>query len=119
MGSTESLEKDMISEGVSMAFSMVTLVPPAIVCFPTRYNEEWVEPRIHYWDDETSQSKISVYFRPALFLSSTGVLGSKGEVGNKQLEKDHSDRSQQVQQQHRSVVNRYTNTYSVELLLHG
>ena len=100
----------MISEGVSMAFSMVTLVPPAIVCLPTRYNEEWFEPRIHYWDDETLQSKISVYFRPALFLSSTGLLGSKAEVGNKQLEKDvhhHSDRSQQAQQQHRSVVNRY------------
>ena len=78
----------MITEAVDIAFSMVTLVPPALICYPRRFNEaaEYVEPRLHYWNDQTPSSLITIYFRPALFFSANGRIGSKGEVGNKQPE---------------------------------
>ena len=72
----------MIDISVSLAWDMVTLVPPAIVCQPDVYQEEWHEKRIKYWNDTTTSSMPLVYFRPVLFYSSLGHVGCKGEIGN-------------------------------------
>ena len=79
----------MIEEGINIAFSMVTLVPPVLICHPPKYNEDWMEPRSNYWSDKGCHTPmpITIYFRPVLFFSSTGGIGTKGEVGNKSFEK--------------------------------
>ena len=77
----------MIKLSVSLAWDMVTLVPPAIVCQPDVYREEWHEKRIKHWND-SKPSRPLVYFRPVLFYSSLGHVGCKGEIGNFMQHKD-------------------------------
>ena len=72
---------------------MVTLNPPAIVCQPTRFKEEWFETRAANWVD--SGGSIQVYYRPILFYSAKLDVAVKGEVGNIIHSKGHPQRKQQ------------------------
>ena len=74
----------MITEAADIAFSMVTLVPPAVIVYPANYIEDWVEPKAKYWKHEKiiSSTKLTVYFRPTFFLSANGQIANKAEVGN-------------------------------------
>ena len=71
----------MTTEAVNLAWDMVTLVPPALVCQPSQYHEEWHEKRVTYWKEE-SLHRLLIYFRPVLLFSALGHVGYKGEVGN-------------------------------------
>ena len=71
---------EMAEEAAKLALDMVTLVPPAIVCQPKQYQEEWQDKRIAHWEKDSKRSLI--YFRPVLFFSALGHIGCKGEVGN-------------------------------------
>lgn len=79
-----NVPEDMITEAVNIAFSMVTLVPPAFISLPEHYNEDWVEPRTTCWNTKSSsKTEITIYFRPTLFYgSSCAGVGSRAEVGN-------------------------------------
>ena len=73
----------MTTEAVHLAWDMVTLVPPALICQPSQYHEEWHEKRITYWSEESLlHVHPLIYFRPVLFFSALGHVGYKGEVGN-------------------------------------
>ena len=71
---------EMAQEAAKIALDMITLVPPAIVCQPKRYQEEWQDKRTTYWKEDSDIP--SIYFRPVLFFSALGHIGCKGEVGN-------------------------------------
>ena len=72
--------KEMAKEAAKIALDMITLVPPAIVCQPKRYQEEWQDKRTTYWKEDSDIPLI--YFHPVLFFSALGHIGCKGEVGN-------------------------------------
>ena len=69
---------------VELAWKIVTLVPPALVCLPKEYNEDCMERRYTAWSDE-APSCPTIYFKPVLFYSALGHRHReiKGIVGNK------------------------------------
>ena len=73
--------KQMVDKAVHLAWDMVTLVPPAVVCQPSQYCEEWHEKRITYWSEESLPHPL-IYIRPVLFFSALGHVGCKGIIGN-------------------------------------
>ena len=74
---------------------MVTLNPPAIVCQPTCFKEEWFETRAANWVDSDGSLAIQVYYRPILFYSARLDVAVKGEVGNVIHSMGHPQRKQQ------------------------
>lgn len=79
----EERVKEMVEEAVHLAWNMLTLVPPALLCQPTDYKEEWHEKRITSWNKEATPDPV-VYFRPVLFYSARSHIGFKGAIGNSQ-----------------------------------
>lgn len=73
--------KEMVKEAVQLGWNMVTLVPPAFICQPTEYQEDWHEKTVTYWTEDTPTNSL-IYFRPVLFYSSLGSIGCKGVIGN-------------------------------------
>lgn len=75
--------KGMVVKAVHLAWNMITLVPPAIICQPTEYKEEWHEKQFTSWNKDLSDNPV-VYFEPLLFYSSRGHVQCKGIIGNTQ-----------------------------------
>ena len=73
--------KEMIDRTVHLVWEMMTLIPPAIVCQPTEYKEEWHEKRITSWSDALPYNPV-VYYRPVLLYSALGHVGCQGTIGN-------------------------------------
>ena len=73
--------KQMVDKAVHLAWDMVTVVPPAVVCQPSQYCEEWHEKRIAYWSENSSPHPL-IYIRPVLFFSALGHIGYRGIIGN-------------------------------------
>ena len=73
--------KEMIDRAVHLVWEMMTLIPPAIVCQPTEYKEEWHEKRITSWSDALPYNPV-VYYRPVLLYSALGHVGCQGIIGN-------------------------------------
>ena len=80
-GLSEDTFKLIVDKAVHLAWDMVTLVPPAVVCQPSWYHEEWHEKSITYWSENSSPHPL-IYIRPVLFSSALGHVGCKGIIGN-------------------------------------
>ena len=85
----------MTTEAVHLAWDMVTLVPPALICQPSQYHEEWHEKRVTYWSETFSPHPL-IYFRPVLLFSALGHVGYKGEVGNVSERAEDMKRGEEV-----------------------
>ena len=81
-GISEEKLVSVVKMAVDLAWKIVTLVPPALVCHPKEYNQDWMERRSTAWNDE-APSCPTIYFQPVLFYSALGHIGHKGIVGNK------------------------------------
>lgn len=75
----------MVGEAVGLAWSVLTLVPPALIYQPTQYKEEWHEKRATSWNKDLPSSDPVVYFKPILLYSALGHVGCKGAIGNIQI----------------------------------
>ena len=70
-----------VAEATSMAWDMLTLVPPAILCTPEKLSENWHEvvgkPCV-----KGSHYKLS-YYRPLMLYHAHGPVAVKAIVGKK------------------------------------
>ena len=72
---------EMCEDAVKIAFHMVTLIPPGVLCQPKYYVDGWQEKRLKFWEESSLESSL-IYFRPIFFFSALGHVGCTGEVGN-------------------------------------
>lgn len=78
--------QEMIEKAVRVAWNMVTLVPPPLLCQPLMYSEEWHERRTTYWSDDIEDNTNLMYFQPVMFYSALEQVATKGMIGNSPLD---------------------------------
>ena len=76
----EKLAEDS-SIAVQIAWDMLMLQPPEIVCMPEKYSKAWHEDYGQAWDS-SKPSHPHTYFRPLLFLGAGGSVATRAIVGN-------------------------------------
>ena len=77
--------KDHISKALSLTFTMLTLLPPLIVCMTTEYREELHDTFRKTWR-ESDVSQRLCYYRPILVYGNKGQVAVKALVGNTETE---------------------------------
>ena len=72
---------ELVADATRVAWDMLTLVPPAILCTPEKFSEDWHEvvgkPCV-----KGSHYKLS-YYRPLMLYHAHGPVAVKGIVGKK------------------------------------
>ena len=80
-GTHTALLSRAVAEATSMVWDMLTLVPPAILCTPEKFSEDWHEvvstPRV-----KGSHYTLS-YYRPLMLYHAHGHVAVKAIVGKK------------------------------------
>ena len=77
---TEPLSR-AVAEATGMAWDMLTLVPPAILCTPEKYSEDWQEV-VSKSCVEGDHYTLS-YYRPLMLFHAHGPVAVKAIVGKK------------------------------------
>ena len=81
--------KDHISKALSLSFTMLTLLPPLIVCSTTEYREELHDTFRKTWKESDVSQKLR-YYRPILLYGNKGQVAVKALVGNTETEIESS-----------------------------
>lgn len=71
-----------VSGAIRVAWKMLTLNPPAIICKPKKYSERWHEEFRKKWHEDYRHYNL-VYYRPVMLYGAGGTVAVKGKVGNK------------------------------------
>ena len=70
-----------VASAIQIAWEMLTLDPPAIVCKPERYTNAWHMKIGKKW--KSHQFYDLVYYRPVMLYGAGSSVAVKGKVGNK------------------------------------
>ena len=70
-----------IAEAISVAWEMLTLMPPAVLCTPEKFSESWHEV-VSKPCDNGSYYKLT-YYRPLMLYCAHGPVAVKAIVGKK------------------------------------
>ena len=76
------LPDEFITAAATITWEMVTLIPPAISCTPSKFDKHYNEQRNALWKVKKGPYEL-VYTRPVLFFGYDGHVGVAGQVGNK------------------------------------
>ena len=82
--SNEAL-KNHISKALNLTFTMLTLLPPLIVCSTTQYQEEFHDTFRKTWSESDVSHRLC-YYRPILLYGNKGQVAVKALVGNTETE---------------------------------
>ena len=82
--SNEALKSD-ISKALNLTFTMLTLLPPLIVCSTTQYQEELHDTCRKTWRESDVSHRLC-YYRPILLYGNKGQVAVKALVGNTETE---------------------------------
>ena len=77
----EELHEDA-STAVQIAWDMLMLKPPAIVCLPKKYTKAWHQDYGPLWNDRKPPEPL-FYLRPLLLYGAGGSVATKALVGNR------------------------------------
>ena len=81
--------KDHISKALKLTFTMLTLLPPLIVCSTTEYREEFHDTFRKTWRESDVSQELR-YYRPILVYGNKGQVAVKALVGNTETEIESS-----------------------------
>ena len=81
--------KDHISKALSLSFTMLTFLPPLIVCSTTGYCEELHDTFRKTWRESDVSQRLR-YYRPILVYGNKGQVAVKALVGNTETEIESS-----------------------------
>ena len=82
--SNEAL-KNHISKALDLTFTMLTLLPPLIVCMTTEYRKNFHDTFRRTWR-ESYINQTLLYYRPILVYGNRGHVAVKALVGNTEME---------------------------------
>ncbi len=74
---------DALTKVVSLAWRLVAQPNPVIVCQPqVKFDREIMDKELNHWDKTLREYEL-VYAHPVVYRSYSGMVESKGAVGNR------------------------------------
>ena len=77
--------KNHISKALNLTFTVLTLLPPLIVCSTNQYKEELHDTFRKTWRESDVSHRLH-YYRPILLYGNKGQVAVKALVGNTETE---------------------------------
>ena len=82
----EALLKSNVEKAVALTHSMLTRLPPLLVCKILLYHEDYYDTNRLTWDETKKTGTCMFYYRPVVFFGNKKHVAVKGLLGNTEEE---------------------------------